>query len=220
MTKKNEQKNDKNLVIESCFECKYCNKKYKHKSSHSRHIKNCFDKKALEFFLGDKLEKMNMSLDEFIKYRDEKTDAKNQQLLDELRILREERVRGENKKKTKNTKRKKDQNKDENDIAGAFVTYLGLFFLFFVIPLSGLLIIKPSAPLRQSTNKTISKNLSLKKEYEFQEKSEAEEIKKCQSYRNNQGEVFNGDYYVFDNSKWAVINPRYISKEYKCSIKT
>ena len=32
--------------------------------------------------------------------------------------------------------------------------------------------------------------------------------------------MFNGDYYVFDKSKWAVINPRYISKEYKCSIKT
>jgi len=149
-----------------------------------------------------------------------KTDTKNQQLMDELRILREERVRGENKKKNKNTKRKKDQNKDENDKAGALVTYLGLFFLFFVIPLSGFLIIDPSATLRQSTNKTTSKNLSFKKEYEFQEKSEAEEIKKCQSYRNNQGEVFNGDYYVFDKSKWAVINPRYIDKEYKCLIKT
>ena len=150
----------------------------------------------------------------------EKTDKKNQQLLDELRILREKRVSGETEKKTKNTKRKKDQNKKENYSAGALLTYLGLFFLFFVIPLSGLLIIKPSAPLRQSTNKTISNNLSFKKEYEFQEKSEEEEIKKCQSYRNNQGEVFNGNYYVFDKSKLAVINPRYISKEYKCSIKT
>ena len=87
LSKKNEQKNDKNLVLETCFECKYCNKKYKHKSSHSRHIKNCFDKKALEFFLGDKLEKMNMSLDEFIKYRDEKTDAKNPQIINNIMNL-------------------------------------------------------------------------------------------------------------------------------------
>ena len=86
-----------------------------------------------------------------------KTDTKNQQLMDELRILKEERVRGENKKKTKNTKRKKDQNKNENDKAGALVTYLGLFFLFFVIPLSGFLIIDPSATLRQSTNETTNK---------------------------------------------------------------
>ncbi len=149
-----------------------------------------------------------------------KTDKKNQQLIDELRILREKRACGDTEKKTKNTKRKKDPNKEENDIAGVIITYLGLFFLFFVIPLSGFLIIKPSAPLRQSTNKTISNNLSFKKEYEFQEKTQEEEIKKCQSYRNNQGEVFNGDYYVFDKSKGAVINPRYISREYKCSIKT
>ena len=107
-----------------------------------------------------------------------KTDTKNQQLMDELRILREERVRGENKKKTKNTKRKKDQNKDEKDIAGALVTYLGLFFLLVVIPLSGWLIIKPSGPLRQTTNnKTISNNLFFKKDCEFQNKSEEKEIK-------------------------------------------
>ncbi len=119
-----------------------------------------------------------------------KTDTKNQQLMDELRILKEERVRGENKKKTKNTKRKKDktgqfskqlikdQNKEENEIAGALVTYLGLFFLLVVIPLSGWLIIKPSGPLRQTTNnKTISNNLFFKKDCEFQNKSEEKEIK-------------------------------------------
>ena len=45
----------------------------------------------------------------------------------------------------------------ENDKAGVLVTYLGLFFLFFVIPLSGFLIIDPSATLRQSTNETTNK---------------------------------------------------------------
>jgi len=105
-------------------------------------------KKFIDDLVDQKLTGYSLTESEKIT---KKKDIKNQQLMDELRILREERVRGENKKKTKNTKRKKDQNKNENDKAGALVTYLGLFFLFFVIPLSGLLIIDPSATLRQST---------------------------------------------------------------------
>ena len=104
-------------------------------------------KKFIDDLVDQKLTGYSLSETEKVT---KKTDTKNQQLLDELRILREKRVRGETKKKTKNIKRKKDQNKKENDIAGALITYLGLFFLFFVIPVSGLLIIKPSAPLKPS----------------------------------------------------------------------
>ena len=87
LTKKIEQKNDKKLVTNTYFECKYCNKKYKHKSSNSRHIKTCFDKKALEFFLGDKLEKMDISLDDFITCRDGKTNSKNPQIINNIMNL-------------------------------------------------------------------------------------------------------------------------------------
>lgn len=72
---------------ETLFECKYCNKKYKHKSSHSRHIKTCVDKKALEYFLGDKLEKNNLSLDDFIKFRDGKQCTQNTQIINNITNL-------------------------------------------------------------------------------------------------------------------------------------
>ena len=48
----------------------YCKSNYSHKSSLSRHIKNCKEKLALEHILGNNLKQQNMSLDEFIKMRD------------------------------------------------------------------------------------------------------------------------------------------------------
>lgn len=158
------------------------------KKETKKFIDNLVDQKLTGYLLTEtnKIE----STRNVIYKETKKTDKQNQQLLNELRILREERVRGTTEKKTKNTKRKKDktgqfskqlikdQNKEENEIAGALITYLGLFFLLVVIPLSGWLIIKPSGPLRQTTNnKTISNNLFFKKDCEFQNKSEEKEIK-------------------------------------------
>ena len=71
--KENSNKNDNKMIIcndnNEHYECKYCNKIYKHKSSLSRHIKICVDRKALEHILGHKLKKQNMTLEQFIDLR-------------------------------------------------------------------------------------------------------------------------------------------------------
>ena len=114
------------------------------KKETKKFIDNLVDQKLTGYLLTEnKIE----STRNVIYNETKKTDKQNQQLLNELRILREERVRGTTEKKTKNTKRKKDkngqfskqlikdQNKEENETAGALITYLGLFFLLVVIPL-------------------------------------------------------------------------------------
>lgn len=60
------EKNDK----PNCYVCMYCKNIYSHKSSLSRHVKKCKEKEALQHILGNNLKEKNMSLDEFIKWRD------------------------------------------------------------------------------------------------------------------------------------------------------
>lgn len=67
------KKSENNLI------CMYCKNVYSHKSSLSRHVKKCKEKLALEHILGNDLKQQNMSLDEFINWRDSMENVNNKQ---------------------------------------------------------------------------------------------------------------------------------------------